>query len=255
MSIVTELFGKIRQRQVETAIDTFKPYRELLISLATGKSIDPEEAEIILDQHCKSQAELEADSETMRRRLVSAKQLNDGIDAADIIRETSAKIATLVRELDQLVRDRQVKINELRAQCAEAEQKTLKEISAETQLRQSILDPSILQEETELNSRLRQLQVERARHAENLTQGASGSLASNLIAQKKLFADWEQESKRNSTVDGKKYYADQVERHQAGVDQLEQDIQRARHRLTEIDSELLALSKRQKAIELKKLIP
>ncbi len=51
---VAELFQSIRRKKQAVAVDTFRPYRSLLVDIASGKTVDPDHAESVIDAASKN---------------------------------------------------------------------------------------------------------------------------------------------------------------------------------------------------------
>ena len=147
-----------RRDEQQTA---WQRYRDLLQRFADGMEVDSTEADLILEQAGKSEADLQHDVALLEKRIAWRQQLDDGATAEADASQAEAAIEKAQRAIDAAVRKYQPTIDAaIGIQRASEHRRTVARYARES-LAGELLDQALSQRIKDLNSELRALQADR----------------------------------------------------------------------------------------------
>ena len=252
---VGKIFSQLAYRRQEQAVDSFKPYRELLESLASGKELDVDSVEIVLEQANKTREDFERDIETYIKRCGWSRQITERDQAAANIPKFSAAVDSLVGEHDAFMAKWRPKMQAARELLAVANQVLHSTWGAESDLIGSCLDPSLEIRQAALTARKVELLSERAK-AMAATESPKyqivcAEIAANNSSNRLRLFGIDLATSVFSTGENKLEFA----RANAILCEQRPRLDAALEAVAEVDTRLRALDAEQKSLDLEKLLP
>ncbi len=144
MSIVKELFTKLKRKKAVEQESAEKPYREILEKLTIGDEPDLETLEIVVERLGKTPGEIEKDVELLKNRKERGALLSQKQQAESDLAKHSEELERLNAEFDQIRQQYSAKQGVALAAIKAAEFTLLQARSAAEWLKQNPLDRSQL---------------------------------------------------------------------------------------------------------------
>ena len=252
---VGKIFSQLAYRRQEQAVDSFKPYHELLASLAAGREIDVDECELVLEQAGKTREDFERDIETYVQRIEWSRQITERAQANASIPKLSADVDKLAVEHDAFMAKWRPKMQAAKSTLDVANQVLLATWQAENYLVGSCLDPSIAIRSAALFARKVELLAERsiavkATEAPRYQIVCAEIAANNSSNRLRLFGI-DLATSVFSTGENRLEFA----RATAVLAEERPKLEAALEVVAEVDARLRALDAEQKSLDLEKLLP
>ena len=252
---VGKIFSQLAYRRQEQAVDSYRPYRELLESLAAGKELDVDSVEIVLEQANKTRQDFELDIEVFVKRIEWSRQIAERNQAASDIPQFSAAVDKLAVEHDSFMAKWRPKIQAARESLDNANQVLLATWQAESRLAGSCLDPSVANRSAALFARKVELLAERAiaveaTEAPRYQITCATITANNMAGRLRLFGV-DLTTSVFSTGENRLEFA----RANAILAEQQPKLEAALDVVADLDARLRALDVEQKSLDLEKLLP
>jgi hypothetical protein len=247
--VMLGILERIRTKKKELTQTTADAYFQLVREVAGGSEVDVEQAAIIIESNGKDDESFERDVETQQARIGLSTQLRH----KQALEKRLPKLESAERQAGEhyarVVSEASEKLNEAKKARRDVELELLGLTQIEVRLRESCLDASLLQRETELNMQRTKLIQQRRPLEEDLSRSANTvqSHQSSVDALRKKI-----EKAKNDQLARQSYQRDlpqfetALEQHQHVVDQLEQAI-------AVLDAQLQPIDQALESIRLKKL--
>ena len=146
------ILEKIRSKKRELTSNTSDAYFELIRSVAGGSEVDVEQAAIVIEANGKDDESFERDVETQLERIGLASQMRH----KKMLESQMPKLESVERQAGEhyakVVAEASSRLNEAKKAKRDVELELLGLTQIEVRLRESCLDASLLQRESELSS-------------------------------------------------------------------------------------------------------
>ena len=224
-------------KRIDESQTAWQRYRELLQRFASGEEIDSTEADLILEQAGKSEADLQSDVALLEQRIQWAEQLDGASEAEHDRALAELEIHRMVAEVEALQAKHAPKMQEHRNRIAQCDSILTQSQFAKSNLVGSVIDPQLSARIDSLNGELRLLHGDK-REAEEALSGC------NLSYWRTSLEGARENRERLSTFDetGHRHWHGKIREYQNGLDNAEAIAKRHQ---AEID----ALAKRIAAIQ------
>ena len=246
---VSGILDRIIARKKQATLSAAEQYHALVRSVANGSEVDCDDAATIIDDANKTAADFERDVETQQARIGLAAQLRHKktLESQLPKLEQAERIAS--ENYQRVVSEAATKLNSAQRAKRDVELELLGLTQIEGRLRESCLDASLLQRESELSSqRVELVQKKRpltedSERAKNMVQSHQSSVDALRI---KI------ERAKNDQLARQSYQRDlpQVEQALRQIRDVYDQLTRA---IAGIDSELSPIDQELESIRLKKL--
>ena len=248
MSVIG-ILDRIIQRKKQTALSAAEQYHALVRSVANGSEVDCDDAATIIDDANKTAADFERDVETQGARIGLAAQLKH----KQALQKQMPKLESVERQAAEhyarVVAEASSKLNEAKKAKRDVELELLGLTQIEGRLRESCLDASLLQRETELSAQRTKLVQQRRPLEEDLSRSTNTvqSYQSSVDALNRKIAD------RNNDAVAKASYKRDLALNEQALRQSQSVLDQLQKAVHDIDSELSPVDQSLAAIRLKKL--
>jgi len=163
------LFQRFRQQRNESSRPFRQQYSEFLRELASGQEVDFESLEICCSALGVDEAQLQADIETMQRRIQSQAAIHAADQAAGELRDVESQITRLRAEQDAYLQRTNAQLYELRNSELGLQGQLSSGNVARIWMRQNILDSELLERIADHHNRRQALLSDLHRAEENLS--------------------------------------------------------------------------------------
>lgn len=252
MEAVKNLFRKFRKREVEKAAAGFPEYNALLLRLAKGHEVDdPKGTQLLLEALGKTEADVAADAQTMAKRLQAAEAHRKHAEAGQLVADTESTMNSVAGEMEAFKEQWTPRMDAATIAHREARAQWDSTSWGERALRETCLDPVILNREAELAEQYAPL-GERLREAQDKRADLARYTASYEKAAESAKED--EERYRHSEQWAEKYkreHKQAKERLQAHLDRvsaLDSEIAELQQQRRDIDAERAELNQRKMAV-------
>ncbi len=215
MTIVKELFSKLKRKKAVEQESAEKPYREILEKLSIGDEPDLETLEIVVEKLNKSPTEIEKDVDLLKRRKERGALLALKPQAEADLAKHSGELEKITREMDGVIAGYRAKQGIHQAAIRAAEFTLIQANSAEEWLKSNPLDRSQIPIIEDLRSKMME-SAERRNWLEQMIRELEPKIRSN----KRILAETLDEAKigmfeserDHNYAQGKREQAERLER-------------------------------------------
>lgn len=243
------ILERIRSKKKELTSNTADAYFELIRSVAGGHEVDVEQAAIVIESNGKDNESFERDVETQLERIGLAAKLKHKL----ALEKQMPKLESVERQAGEhyakVVAEASSRLNEAKKAKRDVELQLLGLTQIEGRLRESCLDASLLQRESELSSQRMKLIQQRRPLEEDLSRSANTvqSYQSSVDALNRKIAD------RNNDAVAKASYKRDLGLKEQALRQSQHVLDQLQKAVHDIDSELLPLDQELGLIRQRKL--
>lgn len=157
MEALANFLGMKKRQRIDAKRSAWDQYRDLLKAFVDGREVDVEEADAILADVGRTEAELQRDVETFQERLRARDELDAAIKAPAEVEDCERQLAELDQQIEDLRAKLQPKVDRLLAKRQEAQRRRERGQWAERALLTTVIDPAIKEVEADLKERLKEL--------------------------------------------------------------------------------------------------
>jgi hypothetical protein len=258
MSSVTvdEVFDKIEDAKLEKQRTNWAAYRDVLIDLAKGNEVDPQEVSIVLDMVACNRQQLTQDVDKMKKRLEARAAVDRRSEILASIEAAEQRHQALVQEHVEVSRrlDPLIKAAHSELGMRRAELDTV--AFAESRLTNSCFDPVIEHRQARLQKRQKELHAEIERVTRSLEDHHKRNLAN---AEKMALAERERaelfSTGRRPSQSGFKEATQSAENYESKIHVLKQAVSDTQQKLDDLKRERDQLAGEWNEIQRQKLIP
>ena len=243
------ILERIRSKKKELTSNTSDAYFELVRSVAGGHEVDIEQAAIIIESNGRDDESFERDVETQQARIGLAAQLRhkQALEKQLPKLEQAERIAS--ENYQRVVSEATSRLNEAQRAKRDVEHELLQLTQIEVRLRETCLDSSLLEKETELSAQRTKLVQQRRPLEEDLSRiaGMIRSHESTGIALEKKSTD------KLSNPVGRASYKKELDENSRALAHERHIHTQLTRAIADIDSELSPLDQELASIRQKKL--
>jgi hypothetical protein len=258
VSVVSEVFEKAARSKAEKQRQNWLAYSDLLRDLVAGNDVDATEFEIVLQMVQKTQAEVENDVESMRRRLEWYATYQTKPEKQAALQKATSEFEVAQREYTQTLQRLSAIVSAKRSVMTETELGLSIAIDAETRLIQNCNDPGIQFEEKEITRKRFEVIEKRRSILELLDLNSLGSPA------RKVYDVEEEIRKLKDKIASERWiyqpgvvaeYKRKISAWETRLEQMRPVIDDLRRQSAECDSELAKLTNDMAELQKRKLQP
>lgn len=251
MSVITELFSRIKATKAKEEASTFKVYKQMLLESEAGKEIDYDEFRIVVEKLGLSLEDTERDQRDAKRRVDAANYLEAAQAAQKQMPMVQAKLDAAVAERDRIVAEHNLTINALYEERSNLERLTGQGTPALNVLHTVLVDPEIVQAEKDVLALIKTKNNEiRKIEAVDLVE-QQARIAHHARQVKK----WENEIQYASSNEGHKYVAKSLQESQNHLKREQDRLKDMESKLATKRDELAKFHQQAQEIADRKLIP
>jgi hypothetical protein len=243
------ILERIRTKKKELTSNTSDAYFELVRSVAGGSEVDCEQAAIVIEANGRDDESFERDVETQGARIGLAAQLKhkQALQKQMSSLEQAERIAS--ESYQRVVTEAATKLTAAQRAKRDVEHELLQLTQIEVRLRETCLDSSLLQRESELSSQRMKLIQQRRPLEEDLSRAANSvqSFQSSLNALHRKIAD------RNNDAVAKASYKRDLALNEQALRQSQSVLDQLQKAVNDIDEQLLPLDEQLGLIRQRKL--
>jgi hypothetical protein len=243
------ILEKIRSKKKELTSNTSDAYFQLVREVAGGSEVDVEQAAIVIEAFGRDDASFEKDVEVQQERIGLASQLRYRHELEKRLPKLEQAERIASENYQRVVSEATSRLNEAKRAKRDVEHALLGLTQIEVRLRESCLDASLLQRETELNS-LRIKLVQQLKPLQEDVSRSAGMIQSHEFTIKAL--EKKSTDKLINPVGRASYKKELDENSRALAHERHIHTQLTRA-IADIDSELCPLDQELGLIRLKKL--
>jgi hypothetical protein len=159
---LAELVQKMKSKKQATARSAFGHYLEAVKALASGKEIDADEVGHIIEATGRDESALERDVNLQQQRNAWHSQLMQNKQAVQDRLQAEHDLASAQQAMQAAFEKLQPAVEMAQARLHDANHRFMTTLNAEAWLAGNLLDVELLQRESELNDRLREINQELA---------------------------------------------------------------------------------------------
>lgn len=157
---LAELIGKLKNKKQASARSAFGHYLEAVKALASGKEIDADEVGHIIDAAGRDESALEKDVNLQQQRFAWHAQRVQNQQAVSDRLQAESELQAAQRALQAAYDKLTPAIEQAQTRLADASYRFMTTTQAEAWLSGNLLDVELLQRESVLNDRLREINAE-----------------------------------------------------------------------------------------------